>query len=118
MLHVEMAVLQGTHVFGCVWYWMTRSCAMAEEFSVLCTVCAVPGALRDEFPTAPVLNACVWPYDSGEVIVQASAARCFVLNGALLWHFSCCPCVCTSACRLFCRFAGSLIGVSGMLHCV
>ena len=31
----------------------------------------VARALRDEHPTAPILNHCVWPYESGEVIVQS-----------------------------------------------
>ena len=31
----------------------------------------VARALRDEYPTAPILNHCVWPYESGEVIVQS-----------------------------------------------
>ena len=28
------------------------------------------GQLRDEYPAACVLSQCVWPYESGEVIVQ------------------------------------------------
>ena len=28
-------------------------------------------ALRDEYPTSTLMNHCVWPYESGEVIVQA-----------------------------------------------
>lgn len=28
-------------------------------------------ALRDEYPVTHALNCCVWPYESGEVIVQA-----------------------------------------------
>ena len=28
-------------------------------------------ALRDEYPAASLVNHCVWPYESGEVIVQA-----------------------------------------------
>jgi hypothetical protein len=31
----------------------------------------VAQALRDEHPHAPLLNHCVWPYESGEVIVQS-----------------------------------------------
>ena len=31
----------------------------------------VAEALRDEYPTATLMNHCVWPYESGEVIVQA-----------------------------------------------
>lgn len=27
-------------------------------------------ALRDDYPSAPLLNHCIWPYESGEVIVQ------------------------------------------------
>lgn len=27
-------------------------------------------ALRDEYPVTHALNCCVWPYESGEVIVQ------------------------------------------------
>lgn len=28
-------------------------------------------ALRDTYPTATLMNHCVWPYESGEVIVQS-----------------------------------------------
>ena len=31
----------------------------------------VADALRDEYPTSTLMNHCVWPYESGEVIVQA-----------------------------------------------
>ena len=31
----------------------------------------VANALRDTYPTATLMNHCVWPYESGEVIVQS-----------------------------------------------
>jgi len=30
----------------------------------------VASALRDDYPSAALLNHCIWPYESGEVIVQ------------------------------------------------
>jgi tubulin delta len=38
-------------------------------------------ALRDEFPSSHCINCCVWPYESGEVLVQVGGAStlCAVL---------------------------------------
>jgi hypothetical protein len=45
-------------------------------------------ALRDEFPSSHCINCCVWPYESGEVLVQVScpakALGCSTCNALIL----------------------------------
>eukprot|EP00955_Chlamydomonas_euryale_P042840 352427-Chlamydomonas_euryale.AAC.13 len=57
----------------------------------------VAEALRDEYRSAHVVNACVWPYESGEVIVQVWAGP-WGQVGAIV-----CRCGCTSRARSSCR---------------
>jgi hypothetical protein len=54
----------------------------------------VAHALRDEYPSSHALNCCVWPYESGEVIVQvghvrtdSSACLVVMLFSAMYVHF-------------------------------
>ena len=56
---------------GLVWEHISWRRCGALRLGCRVDACAVPHArLRDEYPAACVLSQCIWPYESGEVVVQ------------------------------------------------